>query len=839
MEGNQTEEVMKHNAIHYDAFISYRHSETDKFVAENLHKQLEAFRMPKSLQKKRKGMKNQIDRIFRDREELPLTSDLNDPIMNALHNSDWLIVICSPRLRESLWCKKEIETFVKLNGRERVLAVLIEGEPEESFPDELLFKTETVTKSDGSIEEIKIPVEPLAADVRGKDKNEILKLMKTEMLRILAAMFHVNYDDLRQRHKEQRMRRITTVSIIAAVTCLVFSIFFGIMTLYMYRQKQTIQGLMEVQEKQFQELQYQQALELAEKSVRYMEEDRRELAVQTAVESLTQYDFYTMPDTPQGYGALIESLRCYDTGVLYKAQYEFETSGVVVAMDVAPGQKKVAILDYVNRLYIWDVETNETEAMLSIAENGTGKDTFTFLDDDRIAYYSADDTISIYSISANEVIKEINNGYTDIVCLDSESRYLILSCREGYEVYSTDSYELLGIVNTQEEEKYPYIFFAQDDDIMAFLTETEREGQKIYTIQFVELATQNVLCDTEISFESSVEIKIRDGIAYIMHNRFVEEGNSFTTCIQAFDIKMNSVKWQVEAENTYSGVLAIPKAETGQNLLVTLDSNIMLIDMETGAVLKKAAMNDAAIAGDSYETADSYTVITEGGGIYMIDEVNLDIQDISAYFEMHTERLSYYANTACGPLMVPDNSNRVILFYQQRGEDMVPVEKQNSNIQGRYYYSYEDEAVAALEEYQVEDADLVHGLFYDAEETYIFICYNDKRVSVYTTRENILLSTFEAEDLPTQFLGTDYNDCSYIQATWGGYILDKDMQLCCYVPGLTSVDKENNKICIIDNWGQCYETPIYTMNELLKMSTPYLDDTMIEYLELMDYSSGD
>ena len=31
----------------YDAFISYRHSELDIFVAEQIHKELEAFRLPK------------------------------------------------------------------------------------------------------------------------------------------------------------------------------------------------------------------------------------------------------------------------------------------------------------------------------------------------------------------------------------------------------------------------------------------------------------------------------------------------------------------------------------------------------------------------------------------------------------------------------------------------------------------------------------------------------------------------------------------------------------------------------------------------------------------------
>ena len=72
----------------YDAFISYRHCELDKFVAENLHRQLESFRLPKSIAKKRPGQRNKIERVFRDKEELPLTSNLNDPIMDALHNSE-------------------------------------------------------------------------------------------------------------------------------------------------------------------------------------------------------------------------------------------------------------------------------------------------------------------------------------------------------------------------------------------------------------------------------------------------------------------------------------------------------------------------------------------------------------------------------------------------------------------------------------------------------------------------------------------------------------------------------------------------------------------------------
>ena len=37
---------------YYDAFISYRHTELDSFVAKNLHKQLESFKLPKNVARK-------------------------------------------------------------------------------------------------------------------------------------------------------------------------------------------------------------------------------------------------------------------------------------------------------------------------------------------------------------------------------------------------------------------------------------------------------------------------------------------------------------------------------------------------------------------------------------------------------------------------------------------------------------------------------------------------------------------------------------------------------------------------------------------------------------------
>ena len=110
--------------FHYDAFISYRHAETDTAAAVGLHRRLESFRMPAGLRTDLPEEKRRIQRVFRDQDELPLSSNLSDAIESALRNTDWLIVIATPRFPQSKWCAKEIERFTELYGQDHILVVL-------------------------------------------------------------------------------------------------------------------------------------------------------------------------------------------------------------------------------------------------------------------------------------------------------------------------------------------------------------------------------------------------------------------------------------------------------------------------------------------------------------------------------------------------------------------------------------------------------------------------------------------------------------------------------------------------------------------------------------------
>ena len=173
----------------YCAFISYRHRDPDMAVAKRLHTMIETFTIPAGIRSEKK--KKHPGRVFRDQEELPLTPDLGRDIEIALEESDWLICVCSPRYLESQWCMREVEYFIQCHGRDRVLTILTEGEPQDSFPPQLLADMR----------------EPLAADVRAGSVPEMIKKLKREKLRLLAPMLGTSFDGLYQRQRRRATRR--------------------------------------------------------------------------------------------------------------------------------------------------------------------------------------------------------------------------------------------------------------------------------------------------------------------------------------------------------------------------------------------------------------------------------------------------------------------------------------------------------------------------------------------------------------------------------------------------------------------------------------------------------
>ena len=230
----------------YDAFISYRHTEFDKAVADRLQKLLEKYVPPTAIVPKSERKKL---RLFRDETELASSSNLSDEIKRALEASRFLIVICSKSTKESLWCRQEIEHFKELhNGStSNILTLLIEGEPSEVFPKELCFETYTCEGEDGSSTTETREVEPLATNIVASTRKESLKKLNQEYLRLVAPLLGCRYDDLFNRNQRRRNRRNMLIASSLIVFLALFGIYSSIMMVQINTQRaEAIRNLEEV-----------------------------------------------------------------------------------------------------------------------------------------------------------------------------------------------------------------------------------------------------------------------------------------------------------------------------------------------------------------------------------------------------------------------------------------------------------------------------------------------------------------------------------------------------------------------------------------------------------------
>ena len=202
----------------YYAFISYKRE--DEKWAKWLQDKLEHYRFPTNLNG-RTDLPKSIRPTFRD------VTDLNpgllaEEINNALRNSEWLIVVCSPRSAKSPWVCKEAQTFIDLGRADHIIPFVIEGNPfsaeavTECYPEALLNLT-------GS-------KELLAANINemGRDAAAI---------KVVARMFGLRFDVLWQRY-EREQRRKRWMWLVGAIVLALFGLSIGG---YFVKQNNTIE----------------------------------------------------------------------------------------------------------------------------------------------------------------------------------------------------------------------------------------------------------------------------------------------------------------------------------------------------------------------------------------------------------------------------------------------------------------------------------------------------------------------------------------------------------------------------------------------------------------------
>lgn len=196
----------------YRAFISYSHR--DKAHVRRLHRDLESYRIPPKLIGKVTAVgevPRRLTPVFRDRDELPASSDLGTQLRAAIQGSMFLIVICSPASAKSHWVNQEIINFKRAHGEGNLLALIVGGTPygsdmpgredDECFPRALRY----VLGDDGELSDVR--TEPIAADLRPDADGPRLARLK-----LIAGLIGLKLDELVQRETQRRMRRLAMVA---------------------------------------------------------------------------------------------------------------------------------------------------------------------------------------------------------------------------------------------------------------------------------------------------------------------------------------------------------------------------------------------------------------------------------------------------------------------------------------------------------------------------------------------------------------------------------------------------------------------------------------------------
>lgn len=200
----------------YWAFISYSHADEAKVAW--IHRMLESYKLPKRLVGRPTelgAVPRRLFPIFRDKDELPGSSDLGGKLREALKASRNLIVVCSPQAAQSKWVNEEIREFNILGRSDRILCVISKGDLKAVDAASRCFPSS-------------LKGEPLAVDLRDGQSSK-----RDAKLRLVAGMVGLSLDELKRRDHQRRVR----TAIIGSVVAVALLSSISALTLFGWEQK--------------------------------------------------------------------------------------------------------------------------------------------------------------------------------------------------------------------------------------------------------------------------------------------------------------------------------------------------------------------------------------------------------------------------------------------------------------------------------------------------------------------------------------------------------------------------------------------------------------------------
>ncbi len=715
----------------YDAFISYRHTDLDKSVADKLQKMLETYKPPRVLKPESfKGW-----HVFRDETELPTSANLSEDIKKALENSEFLIVICSKTTKQSRWCMEEIRYFKALhNGSNtNIITLVVEGEPSEIFPDELCNEAVPVKDSNGNLTYETRIVEPLAASITAATKQQSLKKLKTEFLRIAAPLLGCGYNDLYDRDQRRKTKRTITVCAAVTAVTLLFGIYSSAMLLKINSQRQ--------------EILVQNSHNLGRLSESLWQSGDSISAIETAISALPT-NKVKRPIIPNLEKILAGEIHAFEQSS-FRPVLRLTHDKVVKKIGFTGGGETIVTQDD-NGVYFRDSRTGELKNKIDINsgfsysaelifENENiirssslekySASTFIFDENGFGGYRKAEASESsvsdsnLYLVSSSNQIAKVNGRTGDIIWMDNSKSDFSLS----NDVYINNN-SIVRIYEDSKSKIYTLDIHSRND--MSLLKTYTLSGYDFGLsmgewLHFTETKvfcndTSSYLSDKLIAFDIQGDTLVNPTVLYeYPSNEYPSKEDEYTTSalmtssvidnelftlylfsdsvlrenavLNVYDTNSGALKWSHEINNTsgeFSKVGKIYAKDSSSycDIIFTLCGNKLLIfNADTGEKLHEYTFTANAV--EMYYSLDGMIyVITETGVEIAVTLKNLTPQmlsdpDFIGKFTIH----EFISNIAiCGYhnnryAVAAENSNEVYVYSDSKNEDFTEIFRNEEN----------------------------------------------------------------------------------------------------------------------------------------------------------------
>ena len=795
--------------IKYDAFISYRHCQPDSDIAQRIQKKLEGFRIPKDVAK-RIG-KTRLNRVFRDETEFAVADDLTVAIETALNNSEFLIAICSRAYLESSWCQKEIESFLRFHDRKHILLVLADGEPDTAFPKVLLYEEVYSANPNGMIVATRKPIEPLAADCKGKDAKERNPKIDIAVIRLAASILGIGFDDLQQRHRKEaakkaRIRVLTAFGVLAAITAI--SLGFLI----------KIAGQNEKILKQNEEIAEQNAIifrkyadTLAATSDNLLRDGKRKDAVYAA--RLALPDEKTDDYSELAANALINALGLYDTPDSFSSDGDIMLPcSVVRDMVISPEGRYAGVIGVDRNRYVVDLNSGETVFTFPDSDNSDfhfdGENGFLYvIPGENYRYYDLNSRTETYLNFSKGSVYSNNYGEGYAVITDQGA-----ALYKGPEIFMTVDYSSLGFTFGPGAETEA-IFIPGSDDVWLVVRDFERSSTSAFIVNMQSGSVTGMV----LSNSSVLNGFATDGVTMIWST---EDGTGYKICLA----------------DAVTGEVISTRYETEVSGLAVWGNDVVVVTYDELLV-----MNRNLETMTSTEINGLASIMTTTEGIVLLGFADGDC------WQIRNGGYSHFSPNNTGTIFICEKSFRNgKLYIAVTGENHIyTYAVRQSDYMTTYYGDYKE-----LEYWSGDDPEKLRfrELVMKKEKDYtedriynVVLCENadlgiiqlwDGRVSIYKASTGTHIKTIYTLEGTIRGFYYDQKLSYYYISASNIYIYEEDFRSVCEIPdcSLVGLDRETGYPVVVDLTHTDMESeeilylvhPV-TYEQLISMADDYLD----------------